>query len=208
MLHASFRSVDGSQGRTDVRPAQSDRSTLPNNTLEENFREIASWERDALHRRSTVEQLSDSITTLAARGSVLIAHAVWFTGWIAANINAIPGMAPFDPFPFPLLTMIVSLEAIFLSLFVLASQNRLSQQSDKRAHLDLQIDLLAEREMTAVLQLLQDIARHLGAPVSVTAAQIRELAKKTDLHALTAKVEELPEEEARDAPQTSAANAP
>ena len=57
--------------------------------------------------------------------------------------------------------MTVSLEAIFLALFVLASQNRLGRQADKRAHLDLQIDLLAEREMTAVLQILQDIASHL-----------------------------------------------
>ena len=57
--------------------------------------------------------------------------------------------------------MTVSLEAIFLALFVLASQNRLSRQADKRSHLDLQIDLLAEREMTAVLHLLQDIARHI-----------------------------------------------
>ena len=61
--------------------------------------------------------------------------------------------------------MTVSLEAIFLALFVLASQNRLAHQSDKRAHLDLQVNLLAEREMTAVLQLLQDIAAHLDVPM-------------------------------------------
>src|SRR5918994_1741201 len=61
-------------------------------------------------------------------------------------------------FPFPFLTLTVSLEAIFLALFVLASQNRLARQADRRSHLDLQIDLLAEREMTAVLHLLQDIA--------------------------------------------------
>ena len=73
------------------------------------------------------------------------------------------GIRPFDPFPFPFLTMTVSLEAIFLALFVLASQNRLTRQADKRSHLDLQIDLLAEREMTAVLQLLQDIASTCGA---------------------------------------------
>jgi uncharacterized membrane protein len=193
--------------RSDEPTAQASLPSQENPTLEENFRAIANWERDSLHRRSKVEQLSDWITTVAARGSVLIGHVLLFAGWIAANVNAIPGVRPFDPFPFPFLTMVVSLEAIFLSLFVLASQNRLSQQSDKRAHLDLQIDLLAEREMTAVLQLLQDIARHLGAPVSVTAAQIRDLARKTDLHALTTKVEELPEEERKDAPLASGQNA-
>ena len=89
--------------------------------------------------------------------------------------------------------MTVSLEAIFLALSVLASQNRLTRQADKRSHLDLQIDLLAEREMTAVLQMLQDIARHLEVKTSVTPEQLRDLMKKTDLQRLTSRVEELAE---------------
>jgi uncharacterized membrane protein len=89
--------------------------------------------------------------------------------------------------------MTVSLEAIFLALFVLASQNRLARQSDKRSHLDLQIDLLAEREMTAVLELLQDIVRHLGVETTVTPEQLRDLIKKTDLRRLTTQMEELAE---------------
>ena len=89
--------------------------------------------------------------------------------------------------------MTVSLEAIFLVLFVLASQNRLARQADKRSHLDLQIDLLAEREMTAVLQLLQDLARHLTVQTTVTPEQLRDLMKKTDLRRLTNRMEELAE---------------
>jgi uncharacterized membrane protein len=89
--------------------------------------------------------------------------------------------------------MTVSLEAIFLSLFVLASQNRMAHQADKRASLDLQIDLLAEREMTVVLQLLHDISAHLKVPVSVTREQVRGLAKKIDVRTLTHRLEELPE---------------
>ena len=96
--------------------------------------------------------------------------------------------------------MTVSLEAIFLALFVLASQNRLARQADKRSHLDLQIDLLAEREMTAVLQLLQDIARHLDIQTTVTPEQLRDLMKKTDLRRLTNRMEELAE------PATSSAS--
>ena len=87
--------------------------------------------------------MSDFITTAVAGGPVLIAHVVWFAAWIAINLGMVPGVAPFDRFPFPFLTMVVSLEAIFLALFVLASQNRLSRQTDKREHLDLQIDPLA-----------------------------------------------------------------
>ena len=96
---------------------------------------------------------------------------------------------PFDPFPFQLLTMIVSLEAIFLALFVLASQNRFAKQSDLRANLDLQIDLLVEREMTAVLQLLNDIAKHHDVDTNVTTDQISDLIKKTDVKRLADEVD-------------------
>ena len=103
--------------------------------------------------------------------------------------------------------MTVSLEAIFLALFVLASQNRLSRQADKRSHLDLQIDLLAEREMTAVLQLLQDIASHLRVETSVTPEQLRDLMKRTDLKRLTNRMEELAEPAGASASTTSDAEA-
>ena len=180
MKEASLRSAVGGSAR-DV-PA-----------LEENVEAIKRWEQSLLHARSRAEQLSDWITATAASGPVLVVHVVWFTGWIAANCGLLPGVAPFDPFPFPFLTMTVSLEAIFLALFVLASQNRLARLSDKRAHLDLQIDLLAEREMTAVLQLLQDIAKHLNIKGTVTPEQLRDLVKKTDIHTLAEKLEDFPD---------------
>ncbi len=161
--------------------------------LEENIEAIKNWERAAVHHRSRLEQLSDAITRIAASAAVLIAHVIWFAFWILANLSLIPGVPPFDPFPFPLLTMTVSLEAIFLSLFVLASQNRMAHQADKRANLDLQIDLLAEREMTVILQLLEEIAAHLKVPVSVTREQVRDLVKKIDVHTLTDRMEEFPE---------------
>jgi uncharacterized membrane protein len=120
-------------------------------------------------------------------------HVFWFGVWVTANVGLLPGVRPFDRFPFPFLTMTVSLEAIFLALFVLASQNRLARQADKRSHLDLQVDLLAEREMTAVLQLLQDIARHLNVNTTVRPDQLRDLARKTDLRSLTSRMEEFSE---------------
>jgi uncharacterized membrane protein len=161
--------------------------------LKENLETIKRWEQAALHERSRAERLSDDITRFAGGGRVLALHVVWYLGWLLLNVGAVPGVQPFDPFPFPLLTTAVSLEAIFLSLFVLASQNRLAHQADKRAHLDLQIDLLAEREMTVVLRLLQDIAKHLDIPLSVTPRQIVDLIKTTDVHELTAKLDEIPE---------------
>lgn len=174
-------------------PEENDPRAPESEALEENVKAITDWERAALHSRSRTEQLGEWITRTAASGPVMLVHVVWFAAWVVANLRLIPRMTPFDPFPFPLLTMTVSLEAIFLSLFVLASENRLAHQSDKRAHLDLQVNLLAEREMTAVLQLLQDIAAHLDVKPTVTPEQLRDLAKKTDIHRLTNRVDEIPE---------------
>jgi uncharacterized membrane protein len=162
-------------------------------TLDENVRVIKEWEQSALHGRSRSERLSEWITSTAGRGPVLVAHLVWFGVWSALNFGLVPALRPFDPFPFPLLTTMVSLEAIFLALFVLSSQNRLATQADKRAHLDLQINLLAEREMTAVLQLLQDIAAHLDVTHAVGSPHVDELSKETDVQALASKLDdELP----------------
>jgi uncharacterized membrane protein len=162
-------------------------------TVEENVEAIKSWEQAILLARSRAEQISDWIAYTAASAPVVFLHIAWFSAWVGINLRLIRGIRPFDPFPFPLLTMIVSLEAIFLALFVLASQSRLARQADKRTHLDLQIDLLAEREMTAVLQLLQDIALHLDVRTSITPDQLRDLAKKTDLTGLTTRMDELAE---------------
>ena len=176
-------------GKHDEEALSPDRSSA----LEENVQAIKRWESAILLARSKAEQVSDWIACTAGSGPVLVLHVLWFGAWVTVNAGAIRGIRPFDPFPFPFLTMTVSLEAIFLALFVLASQNRLARQADKRSHLDLQIDLLAEREMTAVLQLLQDIARHLEVQTTVTPEQLRDLMKKTDLRRLTNRMEELAE---------------
>jgi uncharacterized membrane protein len=163
----------------------------PTNALDENVEEIKSWERSSLLTRSRTEQISDWVAATASSGPALVLHLLWFTFWVCANTRIIRSLKPFDPFPFPFLTMAVSLEAIFLSLFVLSSQNRLSRQSDKRGHLDLQVNLLAEREMTAVLNLLLDIARHLKVETSVTDDHLQDLARRTDLHILERRLDEL-----------------
>ena len=80
--------------------------------------------------RSSAARFSDWIACTAGSGPVLVLHVVWFGAWVTVNAGALRVVRPFDPFPFPFLTMTVSLEAIFLALFVLASQNRLARQAD------------------------------------------------------------------------------
>lgn len=177
-------------------------NSVRTSALEANVQAIKRWERTILLARSKAEQVSDWIAYTAGSGPVLVLHVVWFGAWVTVNAGVVRGVRPFDPFPFPFLTMTVSLEAIFVALFVLASQNRLARQAEKRSHLDLQIDLLAEREMTAVLQLLQDFARHLDVQTTVTAEQLEDLMKKTDLRRFTDRMEELAE------PVNAAASSP
>jgi uncharacterized membrane protein len=91
-------------------------------------------------------------------------HVIWFGGWVILNL--LPAVKHVDPFPFTFLTLVVSLEAIFLSTFILISQNHDSRVSEKRNHLDLQINLLSEQENTQILTILQQIAAKVGADVS------------------------------------------
>jgi len=156
--------------------------------LEENLETIRAWERAFLHRRTVSERAGDWLNQKVASGTSLLLHALWFGGWILVNVGALPIIKPFDPFPFELLTMTVSLEAIFLSLFVLVSQNRMAKQSDTRAVLDLQIDLLAEREMTGVLKLTEAIAAHLKIK-NVDSKELSDLAQKTDIKGLVEQVD-------------------
>jgi len=92
-------------------------------------------------------------------------HVVWFAGWILANTGAL-GIRPFDPFPFGLLTLIVSLEAIFLSIFVLMAQSRESTVAELREEVSLQVVLRMEEEVTKTLQLVAGLYTRLGHQVS------------------------------------------
>ena len=134
--------------------------------------------------------VSDAITRCAGHEWSVAAHAVWFGTWLLLNSGILPlPWKPFDPFPFSLLTSIVSLEAIFLTLFVLASQNRMTLEADKRAHLDLQVDLLAEQEMTVVLRMLQEICDRFDLRDTTSSEEFRTLIERTDIKDLAERVE-------------------
>jgi uncharacterized membrane protein len=112
-------------------------------------------------RRSLVEQLADRLTRLAATAPFLLLHALWFAFWIPANLGVL-GIRPFDPFPFGLLTLVVSLEAIFLSIFVLMAQNRESAIAELREEMTLEIDMRMEEEVTKTLELVVGLYGRLG----------------------------------------------
>ena len=157
------------------------REDLSETVARENIDAIARLQEHSVKKRSAFARACDQIAQVAARESFLIVHVIWFGAWLAINTGFFPGVPKFDPFPFTLLTTVVSLEAIFLTLFVLGSQNRLTQDADKRAHLDLQVNLLAEQEMTMVLRMLREVCEHLGLDETISTPTFKALVKRTDV---------------------------
>ena len=124
-----------------------------------NVADILGLENAQRKQRSVAEQLSELVAGFCGSMTFVYVHIAWFALWIIINNF---GGAPFDPYPYTFLTLVVSLEAIFLSTFILISQNHDTQLSERRNHLDLQINLLAEQENTKMLELLQAIAEKVG----------------------------------------------
>src|SRR5678816_3652272 len=128
-----------------------------------NIQAIVDIERDVRDQRSRLDRLTDAVSGVAGSPVFIVAHLLWFGVWI--GVNALGG-ATFDRYPYSLLTLAVSLEAIVLTGFVLMAQGRMTQQADKRAHLDLQINLLAEQELTAILKMQCLLAERAGIDIT------------------------------------------
>ena len=177
--------------------------------INENIEQLIERQRCEQVRRGWQTRLSDAITAFSGSMMFVWAHVLWFGGWIAINLGLVPGVEPFDPFPFGLLTMIVSLEAIFLSTFVLISQNRMQIAADRRAELDLHVNLLAEREATEILRKLIRIEAHLGIEVHPDEHEVvQELTQETNPVRIVDEIEKAQAEaELADAIEDAAADA-
>jgi uncharacterized membrane protein len=125
----------------------------------ENVRAMHKLEQLSSKNRSLADRIADFVARFCGSITFVWIHVVLFAVWIGWNV--MPGMEHFDPYPFTFLTLCVSLEAIFLSSFILISQNYEMRISDRRNRLDLQINLLSEQENTKMLQLLDRIAKKL-----------------------------------------------
>ncbi|MDP9170118.1 MAG: DUF1003 domain-containing protein [Acidobacteriota bacterium] len=158
--------------------------------IRDNIDLISRMEEKYLRERRPSERLADVIGSFSGSMTFVAIHVVIYTLWILTNTGILPLFKPFDPFPFMLLSMVVSLEAIFLSTFVLMKQNRMSRRADARAHLDLQINLLAEKEMTMVLQMLRLIGTQVGVRSKKLETELAELSSNTPVEALAAEIEE------------------
>src|SRR5215207_2452942 len=128
--------------------------------VERNIQALLLHRRDEEHSRSRQERIADAVTRFTGSLRFVYIHLVLFGLWILINLGWLPGVPKFDP-SFVVLAMVASVEAIFLSTFVLISQNRMAALADKRADLDLQISLLAEHEITRLISLVTAIAERM-----------------------------------------------
>lgn len=127
-----------------------------------NIHSLLEVRRKFEREKSWPDRAADLITRFTGSMIFVAMHLVMLVAWFAINLGLISGVKPFDPYPFVMLAMAASVEAIFLSTFVLISQNRAAALAERRAELDLQINLLSEHEITRLVELVDLIADHLG----------------------------------------------
>ena len=144
-------------------------------TTTKNIEAILKLEEDDERKLSSLHRVSHKVGWFVGTIYFVIIQAVFVLLWLFWNAFAV---WPFDPYPFPLLSAVLALEAVFLTSFVLIRQNSMDRQSERRNHLDLQINLLAEKEATSILRALSEIAKHLQIDLS-TYAESRELTEDT-----------------------------
>jgi uncharacterized membrane protein len=151
---------------------------------------IVRQEEEELERRSGSERLADTVALFAGSLPFVLIHLVIVAAWLLVNTGKILKVRAFDPYPFQLLGVIVAVEAVILSTFILMRQNRMMRRTERRDHLNLQIDLLSEKEITKVLQMVRAICGHMGLQNIVADKEGRELAETTSIESLSQTLED------------------
>jgi len=153
---------------------------------QQNIEAIVRLEQEADSARSFSERAAELVTRVAVRPWFFAAHTLLIGAWIAINIW---GSRRPDPPPFPLMTTAIAVEALFVTLLVLAGQQHMSRVTERRAHLNLQVDLLVEREMTLAFRMIEQLAEHFQLPPIASLSQHADLKAPTDLEALIGKID-------------------
>jgi uncharacterized membrane protein len=151
---------------------------------------IVRQEEEALERRSTSERFADAVGVFAGSLLFVLIHLLLLIVWIAVNTRSVLVIRPFDPYPFSLLGVVVAVEAVILSSFILMRQNRMMRRGDRRDHLNLQVDLLSEKEITKLLQMVRAICGKMGLQDIMADQEIRELTQNTSIESLSQTLED------------------
>ncbi len=173
------------------------KSATGEDVTRENVQAMRQLEEAAMAKRTRADRFAAAIAKFCGSMRFVWIHVTVFTIWL--GYNTLPWFRAFDPYPFTFLTLVVSLEAIFLSTFILISQNYDMRINERRNLLDLQINLLSEQENTKMLQILERIAKKVGAHLADD-PQVRALEEATRPEALVEQIEEAYREDAGQPP--------
>jgi uncharacterized membrane protein len=158
-------------------------------SAKENIESVAGIEKELTKQRSLVDRISERITAFVGSMTFVLVHVLWFIGWVVVNrVVEAAGYGAFDPYPYIFLNLALSIEAVLLATFVLITQNRQSRQAEQWGQLDLQVNLLAERETTKMLQMLNAICARLGV-AEKDDKELKEMIKNTHVEALAEHLE-------------------
>ena len=170
---------------------ETDSASSVDQLTQRNIEAVRQLEEAAKEERTASDRVAEVIAKFCGSMTFVWVHVAWFGIWVL--INVMPGLPHIDPFPFTFLTLVVSLEAIFLSTFILISQNHDTKISERRNHLDLQINLLSEQENTQMLTMLRAIAEKVGANLSDD-EQVRAMSEETKPQELVKHIKEREED--------------
>ena len=174
-----------------LKPVEAENASGPKtHAIEDGIRSVVGMDRDFDEHRTLVDRVADTIGSFSGSVAFVGIHITWFTLWFLINTGVLRFIPKFDPYPFILLAMIVSVEGVLLSTFVLMKQNRMQQRSDARHQLDLQINLLSEKEVTKSLQLLRQIAEKLDLPGVDDDRELEEMARVTSVDTLSERIQQ------------------
>ena len=162
-----------------------------NSALRRNIEALRARRREDAQNRSLQDRLADRITSFTGSMWFVFLHLALYGFWIMANLGWIPGVPRWDE-TFVVLAMVASVEAIFLSTFVLISQNQMAAAADQRADLDLQISLLTEHEVTSLVRMVRQIAERVG--VDVPEEEVAELERNVAPEAVLDAIETPPDD--------------
>jgi uncharacterized membrane protein len=149
--------------------------------LQEHIDLIAKHEQEFLAQRTSTEKLGDRMASFIGSLTYVAVHVVIFGGWIAWNVLPIRALPHFDPAPFPILDVLFAFEAILVASFILMRQSRMSRRAEERDHLMLQILLLTEREITAVLGVDRQMAQSMGLHKVAADKEVTQLSQQTSI---------------------------
>jgi uncharacterized membrane protein len=161
---------------------------MPQTHIQDHVELIAKHEQEFLARRTHWERTSDAIAGFIGSVGFIAVHLAIYAVWIV--FNSLPHTQHFDPEPYALLQTCSAMEAILIASLILMRQTRLGRRSDERDHLMLQILLLTEKEITAVLGLNREIASEVGLEQAANARNVRELSKETQIEEVAQSIQE------------------